>query len=588
MRTIGGTKALMAGMLCLAAGCNVSLADIPAALDRVPTGTPVTIAIRDLEAFKARVMGMAEQLKLPMPGDAKEKLDGVLKMEGLNRKGSLALAITPPKEDGMGEGTVVMIVPVTDAAAVIKSLGGEGGGKVVKVKMPDGDKDGYAKDIGGGYLAISDSQEVAEKFTGAAGAKGSHEKALGAAGKRIADAAEVLIIADIPAMHDQLAKGVAEMKEQIEGMAAMMGEQGAQMQSGLKIMTAVADAFVRDAQAGVVGLSMDEKGVNLDFGANFKGESASAKVLTGEGHSSRLLARLPAGSFLFAAAMDWSSPGMRTLIRNAGEMSKAAGAQASPMGGFDQWARMMEFADGQAYFMGASDLGAGLLANSSYYFPSKDAKKLGESYKAMMMEMNGKKQQGITFKVDYKDNAKEIAGAKASSYTLAFEMDPNDPAAAQAQMMMPMLFGPEGSMSGFVLPFDGGLVGTMSQNSELLTKALEAARSGKGMMDDALVKQTAERLPGDRCMELFVGTKAILDTVQGFMAMMGGGGDMQTPEQLAPIGIGMSTLGGGAQARVHVPLDVIKTFVEMGKQMEPKDGDMQGDDDMKGDAKPKF
>lgn len=585
MRTIGGTKALMGGLLCLAAGWNVSLADIPAAMDRVPAGTPVSIAIRDLEAFKARVMGMAEKLQLPMPGDAKEKLEGVLKMEGLNRKGSLALAITPPKEEGMGEGTVVMIVPVTDAAAVIKSMGGEGAGKVTKVKMPGGDKDGFAKDIGGGYLAISDTQEATEKFEGKGGAKGSHEKALGAAGKRIGDAAEVLIVADIQAMHDQLAKGVAEMKEQMDGMAAMMGEQGAQMQSGLKIMSAVADAFVRDGQVGVVGLSMDEKGVNLDFGANFKGDSASAKLMTGEGHSSRLMSRLPAGSFLFAAAMDWSAPGMRAMIRNAGEMSKAAGAQASPMGGFDQWAKMMEFADGQAYYMGASDLGAGLLANSSYYFPSKDSKKLGESYKAMMMEMNGKKQQGVTFKVDYKDNAKDIGGAKASSYSLAFEMDPNDPAAAQAQMMMPMLFGPEGKMSGFVTSFDGGMVGTMSQNSELLTKALDAAKSGKGLMDDALVKQTAERLPGDRSMELFVGTKAILDTVQGFMAMMGGGGEMQVPEQLAPIGVGLSTLGGGAQARVHVPTDVIKTFVDMGKKAGAH-GD--GMDEDAGTTKPKF
>jgi hypothetical protein len=246
---------------------------------------------------------------------------------------------------------------------------------------------------------------------------------------------------------------------------------------------------------------------------------------------------------------------------------------------------MMEFADGQAYYMGASDLGAGLLANSSYYFPSKDSKKLGESYKAMMMEMNGKKQQGVTFKVDYKDNAKDIGGAKASSYSLAFEMDPNDPAAAQAQMMMPMLFGPEGKMSGFVTSFDGGMVGTMSQNSELLTKALDAAKSGKGLMDDALVKQTAERLPGDRSMELFVGTKAILDTVQGFMAMMGGGGEMQVPEQLAPIGVGLSTLGGGAQARVHVPTDVIKTFVAMGKKAGAH-GD--GMDEDAGTTKPKF
>lgn len=587
MRTRGMKKlAMTAGLICFLSGTSMVLADVPAVLDRVSATSQIVIAVRDMDALRNKMKGMAEQIGVPIPQDADDAVTSFLNAPDLSAKGSMAMVLTLP--EGMGEPDIVMILPVTDARGFIISMGGTGEG-VSGVKMfGPGDESGFAKDLGGGYIAFGKEKESVEKFDGKPGSKGAFGKALGTTGTRVADTADVLLIANVPQMKDRLEEGVAGMKESMEGMAQMMGEQGQQMASMLKLMSTVADAVVRDAEVGIIGLGIDAKGINLDFGTNFKEGSESAKNFADKGGAAGMTSSLPSGDFLFAGSADWSSPGVRRLMKAASDMTKDAGAGADSPMGMAGMSKLANDSDGYAFFIGAADLGAGLFANSAIIYSSKDAAKLRGTWKNMMTEMNGKSQEGMTFKVEYKEDAKEVAGLKAASYSIAFDMDPNNPAAGQMQMVMPMMFGPEGKMAGYAVTTDKHLITTLSKNSELLERVIQSAKGGKGLASDAMVKQTADRLPADRMFEGYIGVKAVMDMAMGVMAMMGRGAEIQTPENLAPIGMGATMTGGGVQLRMHVPTDVIKAMVDAGKAFQGGGNDA-GDEPMQGgDEKPRF
>ena len=214
---------------------------------------------------------------------------------------------------------------------------------------------------------------------------------------------------------------------------------------------------------------------------------------------------------------------------------------------------------------------------------------LFRSWKASLTEANGKSENGMTFKTEYKENAKAIGGVQASSFGMTFDVDQNNEMAGPMQMVMPMLFGPEGKMSGYVATTDKMMVMTLSKNSALLESVLNSAKSGKGLATNALVQQTAERLPADRVMDAYVGVKSVMDMAQGAMAMFGAPAEFAVPAQIAPIGMAASMNKGGLHFRMHVPTDVFKAAFDITKQFQGGGNEDGGDEPMEGgNEKPRF
>jgi hypothetical protein len=587
MRTRGLNKlALSAGLISFLSGTSIALADVPAALDRVPANAQIVVAVRDLDALRTKVTGMITAVGAPMPDEAKMGMEAFMGTAGLNQKGSLAVVVTIP-EQGMGseEPDMVLLMPVSDSAAFIKAWGGTGD-KISEVKMFGQEHEsGFAKDIGNGYVAIGKTKEGVEKFEGKAGSKAAHTKALGTMGNRVSDNADVVLIANFPQMKTHIENGVREMKDSMEGMAAMMPDGGAQLGSIMKLVTGVADSVVKDGETGIIGLGIDAKGVNFDVAANFREGTESAKQFAAEGKASGMTAALPAGDFLFAGSFDWSSPGVRTMVKTMNEATQ----DGSPFSKLNSIAAWVENADGYSYYFGAADLGNGLFSNSAVTLASKDPAKVLASWKSSLTDVNGKTQDGMTLKTEYKENAKTIGGLQASSYGMSFEVDPNNEAAGPMQMVMPMLFGPEGKMSGYVATTDKMMVMTLGKNSALLESVLNSAKSGKGFATNALVQQTAERLPADRVMDAYIGVKSVMDMAQGAMAMFGAPAEFEVPAQIAPIGMSASMNKGGMHYRMHVPTDVIKSIFDVTKQFQGGGDEEMGDEPMEGgNEKPRF
>ena len=164
----------------------------------------------------------------------------------------------------------------------------------------------------------------------------------------------------------------------------------------------------------------------------------------------------------------------------------------------------------------------------------------------------------MKFDVDYKPEAVEVSDVKADTWSMKLNADANDPAAAQMNMVMPILFGQDG-LGGMTAAVEGGVISTLSKNTPLFTKSIEAAKTGKGLAEDEQIKEVQKHLPDNRTFEMYLGTKSILDTVNSLMAMFGGGVDWKVPDKISPVGMAASADGGGIDFRLFVPTDVIKT-----------------------------
>jgi hypothetical protein len=575
-----------------------SLADLPGVLDHVPANAPMIIAMRNIEATTTGMTRFIESLSIPMPEGEENPIALSKKMlgtAGLDSKGGMALAFVPgadgkivvePKDGN--EPTVVAILPVSDFAAFVKAMGGDKAEGIASIKL--GEEGAFAKNLGGGYAAMAHTSELLEKFEGKAGMNAEHAKALGRNGGDICDGSDLIIIANIPQMQEQLKQASKQMAEQAEQMAALAGEQGEGLKRNSKIGQMVLDNFTRDASVGVLGLTFGEKGVSIDLGAQFKEGSELGQFFVASGKSTSMLSKLPNLPFYFAGAVDISAPGINQIIKNLSAMQLEGlkdSEKTAAQGNILQMLAGKNKVDGQAFVIGSSPaalMGGGLFVNTVQYTAAPDGKALLTATAEAMKTMNGVKSGPVTTNSTYKPEAAEIAGVKVDSWTMNMEFDPNDPVAAQGQMMMGMLMG-QGGLAGMSAAVDSGLVTVMSQNTPLMTSAIEAAKSGKNTLgDDALLKDAASHLPADRTMEVYVGVKALMDAGVGAMAMFGGGPEIKVPAQLSPIAIGGTMNHGGVDLRFFVPSDVIKGIADVVKQV--KAGEEEEVDDKAADKKP--
>jgi hypothetical protein len=563
-----------------------TLADVPAALDRAPAESPVLISVHNVNAFVSHAEAFSKTLpKETMKGI--EHMKEVLKTPGINADGSAAIAVLSLDDSKGGKPPLVAILPVKDYAAFAKSFGGTGAG-LEEIKIEG--KEHYAKSIDGGFAALSEDRELLVAFAGKTGNGAAIEKMIGANGKHAAEDKDIVVITNLQALAPKIKDAMEHAKDQMKQMGQMAGNNKAE--GNLAMIDWIETGLTRDGQAGVLAVSLGEKGVSLDLAGQFKEGSEFASYFSGKGKGGSLAGTLPNDAFLFAFAMDASSPGLKKMFGQIGEIMKKAGG-AEVFGGMNPMA-LVDKMDGFSFFFGESPAPiGGLFLNTSYFVRSSDPAAFAKATRDMMTGLNGKKQNGITFTTNYADGAEKIGDAPADAWSMKMQADPNVPGAGMVGQMQQMLFGPAG-MQGYIVQSKEGVLLTYAKNKDLAAKALAAAKDGNGLTKDAGVKSVGAELPKDRTMEGYIGVKSIMNTVVGFMGMMGGGpADLKIPQDLPPIGFGGTTDQGGVRVAVHVPAQVIKAVRDMGQAMKGGGDEDAEDMDQKKDQKegagqPKF
>lgn len=552
-----------------------AFADVPAALDRAPKGAVLAVGFRDVGALRARLGGMFKKFEAPMEETPLAQVDAFLNADGFNKGGSAAFVLMgDPAQEDFNPDNAIVIAPVSDFKKFAAAMGGDATQKIVMLSKIA--PTAAAKDIGGGFMVMGEEPAV-KAFEAPQGQIAGHKTVLGKAGGRIADTSDVVVISNLGMLNKQMSEGIAGFKDQM-GMFAAMAGGNADMAKGMEQMQKGMEAFARDVQTGLMGLTMNDAGVSMDFAAQFKDGSEMAGAFQHAGKLEGVVGKLPKIPFLFAGAIDMSNPTLRKLVQQMSEVS-AAGAGSTA-------AKMLDKVQAQGFIMGtnAALLQAGLFANTLSYSQTADPAGVIAIQKEGIEKTNGTEQKGVKYASSFTTGGAEVAGRKVDTWKMKMEIDPNSDAAAQMQQMMMIFTGQSGEMTGMVAATKSGVVTTMSSNSELMGKALDAADGKGGLADDAQLKLSASALPPARTFELFLGVKGIIDTVGGFMQNFGMPLPFEVGTDMPPIAVGGTTDGGGAAIRLHVPMAVIDEAAKIVKKMKQAE---EGDNNEEEKPKPK-
>lgn len=549
---------------CLVAG---SASAMPAALDRVPADALVAVGITNVKQLKTDMDAFVALL--PQRPDQFDQLDEVLNLDGVKADGSMAFAMMAPGEgEEPGEDNLVLIAPVADYAAFVTGLGGQAEG------ISEVDAFGrtmYVKDAGGGYAIISPLAELTETFDAAAGKTAAHLALIGPTGEGVADANDVFVMANIQALAPMIEEGMEESFDQAEQMAEMAGAQAEQMKAAINMGEEMLKGFVRDGQAGVMGFDFGTHGVTVDVAANFKAGSQSAGFFAAKGAAAKHFSKLPATNFFFAGAYDTSAPGLKNLMTEIFDATKAM----APQGGDWSW---MTQANGSAYVMGATAnlMGGGLFSNTYLFIDAKDPAAVKDGMHKALVAANGQTNQGMTTTTSYTENVATLAGVSVDGWGMKLAPDASNPAAAQVQQAMMMIYGPAGGPSGLVGTVDSGVVMTMTDNQGAMTLALQAAKGeGSNLGANATMKAIDDRVPEGASMVGYIGVGSILETVSQFMMMMGGA-QFDVPADMPPIGFAAVTDGGAVHLRVIGDAATIKGVSDIASAMMPEPAEPEG------------
>lgn len=562
-----------------------ALAGLPAAIDRVPNDAIVVFSIRSIGELKSDMDALGDKLPPLKDALAESPLGMVLAMPGLNAEGSVAACILGETLDpSAGEPPMVVVIPVTDAKKFIEGLGLTAEGDLYTGEI-DG-KPASFKDIGGGFVAMSPAADVLGSFDGKSGKGAAHTKRLGTSGASLADSADLLVYADLAKLKTAIDEGVGQMKQQMEMVAAMAGPSGEQMQQSMAMIESMANTLTSEGDLAIMGASITGAGIAFDAGAQFKEGTETYKSLQHEGGATSVLSRVPSMPYFFAVGADTSGDFVRNIVVAAQKMQGEAGS-------FFPADDMMSKLDGMAFVMGTSPaiMAGGLFANSIVFQQTKEAPALIATMKDAMEKMNGTSSNGMKFATSYKPAEATVAGTPVDSWSMRMSVDPNDPNAMAAQQMsqaMMMIWGPGMGPSGYLAASKSGIVQTLSKNTMLIEKALQVADAGGGLGADATLKATAANLPENRSAEAYIGVGEILKTASGFMAMMGGGAGFTVPENLPPVGMSVTTVGGAAATRVFVPIEILTAVADIQSQIEGGGEEMDQADDAEGGDKPRF
>lgn len=616
-------------LMALAAGGPLAMADVPAALDRVPADAGVVVAIPNIQKLQDAMKVIQDTFQLPDEEANMGVGKDVMNAAGVKKDGSMAIAVIFPeaedadeagdadkgdgkdKEEGADadgdddqenagddEGGMVeegapitfVVVPVTDYKAFVTGLKGDPSAAIAELQTEN--QELYAKDIGGGYAALSEDSGALGTFSGKAGSLAAYKALMGKTGVSLADSSDLVVVANIQVLAPKIKQGMAEMSQNLAGM----GQPDVAAAGGF--LKAFGEAVTTDGQAAMLGVDVEPDGLRIETAASFKEGSPTAALLQTAGKASGLLGSLPAvpQGFLFAGAMDTTAPGLKKILETYADADTRAAMAAAEA---ESWMGWTKKSDGMAGIIGTSPAlmgGPGFFVNTMVFAKSGNPASLIELFKQSLTEANGKNQNGVSLTTSYKAGAATVAGTSADEWQVGMKTDPNSPAAQQSQMMMVTLFGPKGSPGGYVAAAKSGVVMTMSKNSPLLESALKAAGGdGPFFSSDPGVQAVAAKLPAGRIFEVYVGVKDILNMVLPFAAMFGAGPiQVDIPADLAPIGMGGTSQDGTMRISTYMPTAVLKTFSSLAHEMNQGGGDGQdqndGADDQQqnGGGRPRF
>ncbi|MCH9057817.1 MAG: hypothetical protein IIB55_04215 [Planctomycetes bacterium] len=551
---------LMTGVLAVP---GVALADLPPALDRVTMDSALVVGVSNIN----NVLAGIEAIEATGLEGFSDMTDTIKALEGVNLDGSLAMGMLLGDEGFEGEPDMFVILPVSDYGEFRDGLGGEGAG-VVEVFI-EGEAV-YLADIGGGFCIIGSTVEIAERYADVRGSVDALEAMIGPAGLKAVDHSDVFVLVNLQALRPFLEE---EFSEAMDGME-MMGPEMVAMGPMIDMYRVLGDRLFEDGRGAVLGVGFGQNGLTLSSAAQFAEGSKAAALLSGKSDSSSLLAHVPDAPFFLALAADTSTELFKAANEFGMEMNRL---QAEAMG-MEMPKNDMSLIEGYAVVMGSPPGGVmgGILSASTVYMASSSPGELVDQYRQMFDQFETIEMPMMSMGATYTEDAASVAGHAVDTWSMEFQFDQNNPAVIQMQRAMMMIAGP-GGFGGFIAELDRSMVMTMSLNPRLMESAIEAAEHGGGMGDNPMILAAAEHLPANRALEMYVGVEEMF-VMFGALAAMGQLPiQIDLPDDVPAIAMGLSIGRGGALGMVFVPHEVLEVAGQLADQLPGQGVGMESD-----------
>jgi hypothetical protein len=333
------------------------------------------------------------------------------------------------------------------------------------------------------------------------------------------------------------------------------------------------------------GIGLEDQGIKATMVAEFnQGSGTTTELAKLKNTSEPLMAGLPASKYLvYGGAVFEPQVGTDFITKFidplVAEMNKIGGEPATAVQKYVAAAKKYVAAcKGQSF--GWIAPGGQLGQSPLVQFVSVqrgDAAALKAAQQDMMVTqqqltqtLTGNKEQ---VKVTQTPNAKTVAGVTFDQVVTQFNPAEQGPGAAQAQMMMNTMYGPNGMtmLSGVV---GDKLLIASGVSDDVLAQAVAAAKANQNNLDKVAGLQTvANQLPKNRMVAYYVPLDQVVNTVATYAAAFGMPVQIQLPPDLPPIGGTIATEGNAVRLDSYTPTELVRAVVAAGMQVY---GQMQG------------
>lgn len=482
-----------------------------------------------------------------------------------------------PMHHNPNEPGVIILVPVTSFDEFVANFDGaktEGG--VATVRIAGERKPTYIGNWGE-YAALSPTQKLVAakptktlKLNGVAAKESARQDAL-----VYANFAKITPEV-MPDLDKALEKAIAELDRQKE----LPEKWRPLIKTSVTQMFGAARAFLRDADSAVMGVNISDAGVNTSVLAEFKPDSYLGKFTASlKGTDQPLTIGLPATKYL---AWGGSAIDPTPVASAVDDFTKPIVEELNKIEGQEN-ARQV-----------ASDMLAAIKANRGTAFGMPTPTKLGEdaifqqvaiyngggAETRKVMNSAGSLINQILADVKMPEgqakpvftitpNARTIEGVAFDTWKFEPPAEPDNPAAAQVEMMMGLMYGKQGMSYSFAqLP--GGndfILGSSASDATIamFIKSHQAREDNLSKLEH--VKVVANELPKVRIYEAYIALDEMVTTGVGVAGQMGMPVPLQLPPDLPPVGMTMGTEGSAMRMDAHIPTTTVSALIAAGMQV---------------------
>jgi hypothetical protein len=574
-------------VVAILAMANATYAQV---LKQVPAGALAVIKVNNLDAVSKKVADLAGALGLVnLQPELADPLGAALKAmgikDGVNRSGDMAIVMLDPDlVGGDPSKAVIALFPVTDYKAFIGNFAdAKTDGDVTSMQV-NGSPTCMAN--WGGYAAITDSQELIAKKPA------STLEVAGLAAKEL-DGKDIVFYANMKVLRPNILRALEQARtylgdpfDQAIASTPKVGNFDVVKFSpvlkvaGNQILNAVQE-LVQDTDAATYGVNLSPEGISSTMIVEFQPDSKiGVNVAQTKNTDASLVAGLPDGRYLmFGGAIADGKKNAQMFSNFVAPIEKAItdlGPDYSTLNDAIAILKtMIAVQDGSTFGLIAP---SGMLGQGSIIqglgIRHGDAKamidanhKWYDATNAVVKSLGLDQLQGGTSQT-YTSSAKTLDGVSFDEMKTSFNMNPKNPAEAQAKTFITMLYGSDGMSVYMGAINDNTVLYTMGLSDASMSGAIASAKSGEEpLAKTTAVKAVAAQLPTQRVAAVYIPLDVWASTGLLYAKTFGMDMGVKIPDDLPPIGVTGATQGSAVRYDSYVPTQLVQALTSAGMQL---------------------